>query len=182
MLSPSNGTFATSAIVFVLALTWIIQEGKEDRLQDHVLLGGSFAGAVLGLVAGFDTQGIMLSVMPGAALAAVVLSVILHEVWERLCPSNNDRDGFQRSTPTFIGKKAVDNADEVVIKGSDDDDKQEVDKAGVEKAGVGEPGFDKEGVDKEKVDKEEINKEDELDKVEHDKDEVDDEDDDGNKD
>jgi hypothetical protein len=90
MISPSHGTFVTSTIVFVLTLAWILHNRQEDKLQDHFLFGGGFIGVILGMLTGFDTQGIMLSMMPGAVLVAVILSIMLHEIWGQ---SNSLIDG-----------------------------------------------------------------------------------------
>jgi hypothetical protein len=79
MTSPSHETFATSTMVFILTMAWIIHERREDKLQDHFLLGGGCFGAVLGIMTGYDVQGIMLSMMPAATLAGVILSAVLHE-------------------------------------------------------------------------------------------------------
>jgi hypothetical protein len=78
-------------MVFILTMAWIIHQRREDKLQDHFLLSGGCFGAVLGIMAGYDIQGIMLSMMPATTLAAVILSAVFHEFWGKP-KSLNDSD------------------------------------------------------------------------------------------
>jgi len=114
MSSPSHGSFVTSTIVFVLTLAWIIHDRQEDKFQDHFLFIGGFFGAFIGIMTGYDTQGIMLSILPATILAALVLSVVLHMTWGHmnLVSDGNIVDEDCKKSPHFHGKYAHGDEDE----------------------------------------------------------------------
>lgn len=79
MADPSHSTFAIAVSTFIMAISWIYNERQTDIYRDHLLLVGCCLCAAGALLAGYNIQFIMLSVLPATSLAAIMLSAVVEQ-------------------------------------------------------------------------------------------------------